>query len=58
MASTSDHEWVALDFETAAGRRACAVGLVEVRDGRIGVSAGSFLIQPPGNAYRGSLRPM
>jgi len=52
VASTSDHDWVALDFETATGRRAsaCAVGLVYVRQGRI-VGTESFLIQPPGNAY-------
>lgn len=54
MASTSDHEWVALDFETATGQRAsaCAVGLVYVLQGRIeGVE--SHLIRPPGNAYSG-----
>jgi DNA polymerase-3 subunit epsilon len=52
VSPTSDHEWVALDFETATGRRAsaCAVGLVYVRDGRI-AGVESFLIQPPGNAY-------
>lgn len=54
MASMGDHEWVALDFETATGRRAsasaCALGLVYVRQGRI-VGTESFLIQPPGNAY-------
>ena len=54
MASTCDYDWVAIDFETATGRRAsaCAVGLVEVRDGRI-AGTESFLIQPPGNAYSG-----
>ena len=54
MAPTSDYDWVAIDFETATGRRAsaCAVGLVEVRDGRI-VGTESFLIQPPGNVYSG-----
>ena len=54
MASTSDYDWVAIDFETATGRRAsaCAVGLVYVRQGRI-VGTESFLIQPPGNAYSG-----
>lgn len=54
MAPTRDHDWVALDFETATGRRAsaCAVGLVYVRRGRI-VGAESYLIQPPGNAYSG-----
>ena len=54
MAPTSDYDWVAIDFETATGRRAsaCAVGLVEVRDGRI-AGTESFLIQPPGNAYSG-----
>jgi len=50
----SDHDWVALDFETATGRRAsaCAVGLVYVRDGRI-AGTETFLIQPPGNEYSG-----
>ena len=45
VAPTSDHDWVAIDFETATGRRAsaCAVGLVEVRDGRI-VGTESFLL--------------
>lgn len=54
VASTSDHDWVALDFETATGRRAsaCAIGLVYVHQGRI-VGTESFLIQPPGNAYSG-----
>ena len=54
MAPTSDHDWVAIDFETATGRRAsaCAVGLVYVRQGRI-AGVESFLIQPPGNAYSG-----
>ena len=54
VAPTSDHDWVAIDFETATGRRAsaCAVGLVYVRDGRI-AGTGSFLIQPPGNVYSG-----
>ena len=54
VAPTSDYDWVALDFETATGRRAsaCAVGLVEVRDGRI-TGTESILIQPPGNAYSG-----
>ena len=54
MAPTSDHDWVAIDFETATGRRAsaCAVGLVFVSQGRI-ENVESFLIQPPGNAYSG-----
>ena len=54
MAPTSEHDWVAIDFETATGRRAsaCAVGLVYVRQGRI-VRTESFLIQPPRNAYSG-----
>ena len=54
VAPTSDYDWVAIDFETATGRRAsaCAVGLVYVRDGRI-AGTESFLIQPPGNAYSG-----
>lgn len=54
VASTSDHEWVALDFETATGWRAsaCAIGLVFVRHGRI-AGVESILIQPPGNAYSG-----
>jgi len=54
VAPTSDHDWVAIDFETATGRRAsaCAVGLVYVRQGRI-AGVESFLIQPPGNAYSG-----
>ena len=54
MAPTSEHDWVAIDFETATGRRAsaCAVGLVYVHEGRI-VDSESFLIQPPGPAYSG-----
>ena len=45
VASTSDHDWVAIDFETATGRRAsaCAVGLVYVSQGRI-IGTESFLI--------------
>jgi hypothetical protein len=53
---TRDYHRVAIDFEVASGRRACAcacaVGKVCVRQGRIeGVE--SHLIQPPGNADSG-----
>ena len=54
MAPTSEHAWVAIDVETASGRRASAsaVGLVFVRQGQI-AGTESFLIRPPGNAYSG-----
>jgi DNA polymerase-3 subunit epsilon len=45
-------DFVAIDFETATGRRdsACAVGIVTVKDGEIADKYYS-LIQPPGNVY-------
>ena len=45
-------EWVAIDFETATGRRdsACALGVVRVVDGAI-VEERSWLMRPPGNEY-------
>jgi DNA polymerase-3 subunit epsilon len=54
VAPKSEHDWVAIDFETATGRRAsaCAVGLVYVSRGRT-IGMESFLIQPPGNVYSG-----
>ena len=44
--------FVAIDFETATGRRAsvCEAGICAVRDGRI-VETRSWLVRPPGNAY-------
>jgi DNA polymerase III subunit epsilon len=44
--------WIAIDFETATSERnsICAVGIAVIRDGVLDGS-GSWLIQPPGNAY-------
>ena len=50
MASTSDHEWVALDFETVTGRRASAEIL-------LCISAASGDAAPRDVAARHGVRP-
>ena len=44
--------FIAIDFETATGRRAsvCEAGICVVRDGKV-VETRSWLVRPPGNWY-------
>lgn len=44
--------FIAIDFETATGRRAsvCEAGICAVRDGRIAETC-SWLVRPPSNVY-------
>ena len=48
----SDRNFIAIDFETATGKRAsiCEVGICVVRDGEV-VETRSWLVQPEDNAY-------
>ncbi|MDQ8045653.1 MAG: hypothetical protein AAGC46_14845, partial [Solirubrobacteraceae bacterium] len=50
--SRTDHDWVAVDVETATPRRdsLCSIAAVRVKDGVI-LDSFQALVRPPGNEY-------